>query len=48
MALQRLVWKAIGRGVSLPEATLERVDWRLDIGFFWSVRDQPTSEAGEY
>jgi hypothetical protein len=39
-ALQRLVWKAIGRGVSLPTATLERVDWQQGIGFFWSVTNE--------
>ena len=47
MAIQRLAWKAIGRGVNLPEATLERVDWRADMGFFWSMRDS-SSKAGEH
>lgn len=44
-ALQRLDWKAIGRGVSLTEATLARVDWRPDVGFFWSRPGQPRSPA---
>ena len=47
MARQRLVYKAIGRGVNLPEATLERVDWHPDIGFFWSVKNEHGSRAKE-
>ena len=47
MARQRLVYKAIGRGVNLPEATLERVDWHPDIGFFWSVTNEHGSGAKE-
>jgi hypothetical protein len=39
-ALARLVWKATGRRVSLSEATLERVDWHPDVGFFWSAARQ--------
>jgi hypothetical protein len=41
MALQRLVWKATERGVSLPTATLGRVDWQPGTGFFWSVTKEP-------
>ena len=47
MALRWLVWKAIGRGVKLPVATLERVDWRANIGFFWSVTNEHESGAKE-
>jgi hypothetical protein len=47
MALQRLVWKATGRGVSLPAAALERVDWQPGIGFFWSVTAEPAYGAKE-
>ena len=45
VALQRSVCKATGRGVNLPEATLERVDWHPDIGFFWSVTNDHGSGA---
>ena len=47
MARQRLVYKAIARSVNLPEATLERVDWHPDIGFFWSVTNEHGSGAKE-
>jgi hypothetical protein len=47
IALKRLDWKAIGRGVSLPEATLKRVDWHRDVGFFWSVTPERGSRAKE-
>jgi hypothetical protein len=33
--------------VSLPEATLKRVDWHRDVGFFWSVTPERGSGAKE-
>jgi hypothetical protein len=37
MALKRLEWKAISRGAALSEEVMLRVDWRPEVGFFWSA-----------
>jgi hypothetical protein len=37
MAFRRLEWEVISRGVALSEEVMRCVDWRPEVGFFWSA-----------